>query len=597
MMPLLRLYRGMLVCLVLIFGTWVVVVPSVGAAKDSTSVRQPNVLVILTDDQGWGDLSFSGNQNLATPEIDALARGGACFDAFYVCAVCAPTRAEFLTGRYHPRTGVSGVSTGQERMNPDEATLADYLKAAGYATGAFGKWHNGTQPPYHPNHRGFDEYYGFTSGHWSHYFDVPMDYNGQRVRGKGFIIDDLTDHALRFIEENRDRPFFCYVPYNTPHSPMMVPDRFYRKFADKELEQIHRDPNLEDVQMTRAALALCESIDWSVGRLLRKLDELHLKEDTIVLYFSDNGPNSYRWNGGLKGRKGSVDEGGLRSPLFVRWPGKIPAGTSVGEVVGAIDLLPTLVELTGGKPFDGKPLDGQSFLSLLMPSEQKWQPRPLFSTWRKKASVRDGAYRYDRSGALYNLAEDPGQQLDIAELFPEKARQLGQQLEGHIAEMDAALGEAAQRPYPVGYSHLTQLPVRDAVPHGGITRSSKAPNNSFLENWTGGDQFITWEVDVLHAGQYEVTLFYTCAAAHTGLTVRLEGGGGATQAQLTEAFDPPLYDKRRERVEKSHYVMKDFKPMSLGTLSLSKGRTVLKLAVENLQGAGAMDVYAIDLLR
>jgi len=268
----------------------------------SAIATPPNVVVILADDQGWGDLSGTGNTNLATTNIDSLAQDGATVEYFYVCAVCAPTRAEFLTGRYHPRTGVSGVSRGDERLNADETTIADVFHAAGYATGAFGKWHNGTQPPLHPNNRGFDEFYGFTSGHWGHYFSPPLDHNGKRVRGDGFIADDFADHAIRFIRENQERPFFCYVPFNTPHSPMMVPDRFYDKFAGKAPELRHRDGAKEDVMMTRAALALCENIDWNVGRILQTLQELELSDNTIVVYFSANGPISWRWNGGMKGR-------------------------------------------------------------------------------------------------------------------------------------------------------------------------------------------------------------------------------------------------------------------------------------------------------
>ena len=157
------------------------------------SAVPPNVVVILTDDQGWGDLSVHGNTNLSTPYIDSLATDGALFERFYFCPVCAPTRAEFLTGRYHPRGGVKGVSTGEERLDLDEVTIADTFRAAGYATAAFGKWHNGTQYPYHPRGRGFDEYYGFTSGHWGHYFSPILDHNGVIVRGKGYVIDDFTE--------------------------------------------------------------------------------------------------------------------------------------------------------------------------------------------------------------------------------------------------------------------------------------------------------------------------------------------------------------------------------------------------------------------
>ncbi|MHC5542910.1 sulfatase-like hydrolase/transferase, partial [Singulisphaera rosea] len=293
---------------------------------------RPNIVLIVSDDQGWGDLSVHGNTNLSTPNIDSLARDGALFDRFFVCPVCSPTRAEFLTGRYHPRGGVWSTSTGGERLDLDEKTIGDTFKRSGYTVGAFGKWHSGTQYPYHPNARGFDEFYGFCSGHWGDYFNPPLEHNGRLVRGDGFITDDLTNHALSFIESNRDRPFFCYLPLNTPHSPMQVPDRFFAKFKDAKLGLSARGDQPEDVDFTRAALAMCENIDWNVGRLLKRLDELKLAEDTIVLYFCDNGPNGWRWNGGMKGRKGSTDEGGVRSPLLLRWPGHVKPGTKVSPI-------------------------------------------------------------------------------------------------------------------------------------------------------------------------------------------------------------------------------------------------------------------------
>ena len=299
---------------------------------DSAPAQQPNVIVILSDDQGWGDLSVHGNFNLATPNIDSLARDGASFDRFFVCPVCSPTRAEFLTGRYHPRSGVYSTSAGGERMDLDEVTIADTFRAAGYATAAFGKWHNGMQYPYHPNGRGFQEFYGFCSGHWGNYFSPPLERNGELVRGEGFMVDDFTNHALQFIEAHREKPFFVYLPYNTPHSPMQVPERWWDEFANKELALRHRDPEREVVPHTRAALAMCENIDWNVGRILKRLEELALADNTIVLYFCDNGPNGSRWNGGMRGRKGSTDEGGVRSPMLIRWPRKIKAGaTREGE--------------------------------------------------------------------------------------------------------------------------------------------------------------------------------------------------------------------------------------------------------------------------
>ncbi|MCH7916945.1 MAG: arylsulfatase, partial [Planctomycetes bacterium] len=394
---------------------------SVGAAQ-----HRPNVIVILSDDQGWGDLSANGNSNLATPHIDSLAAEGAKFDRFYVCPVCSPTRAEFLTGRYHPRSGVYSTSAGGERMDLDETTIADTFKAAGYATGAFGKWHNGMQYPYHPNGRGFDEYYGFCSGHWGNYFSPPLDHNGKIVRGKGFVIDDFTDRAIAFIEQSNraGKPFFAYLPYNTPHSPMQVPDRWWDRFKDKELEMHNRDPQRENVAHIRAALAMCENIDWNVGRLLAKLDDLNIAEETIVVYFCDNGPNGWRWNGGMKGRKGSTDEGGVRSPLHIRWTGKIKPGTVPLQIGAAIDLLPTLADLAGISLRGEKPLDGISLKPYLMKDSRKWQSRLIFSHWRNRVSVRTQTHRLDHQGQLFDMVNDPGQNRDISKEQPRLTRQL-----------------------------------------------------------------------------------------------------------------------------------------------------------------------------
>ena len=491
------------------------------------------------------------------------------------------------------------MSRGEGRLNFDETTVADLLKAGGYVTGCFGKWHNGTQPPYHPNDRGFNEFYGFTSGHWGHYFSPPLDHNGQHVRGNGFIVDDFTDHALAFIEANHQRPFFCYVPYNTPHSPMMVPDRFYAKFEGKNPGMRHRDLQREDVMMTRAALAMCENIDWNVGRILEKLDELELRENTIVIYFSDNGPNSYRWNGGMKGRKGSIDEGGLRAPFFIRWPQKIQPGTTIPQIAGAIDLLPTLTDLTGVETSIDKlkPLDGRSLSPLLLANSGKWTPRLLFSIRRNQVSVRTQQYRLDASGGLYDIESDPGQHMDIADRHTELTARLRLQAKKHNAEMQTHFQANTSRPFTVGYGSSTTLTARDGVGHGTIQRSSRAPNNSFFTNWTRADDFITWDIDVGKTGRYEVIVYYTCADGDEGTTLQLSmADGTSTQAIVKEAFDPPLYDKSKERVLNSHYFVKDFKPLRLGMLHLNKGRGTLRLGALNIKGRQVVDVHSLDLL-
>jgi len=202
---------------------------------NSEEINKPNIVLIIADDQGWGDLSLNGNTDLNTPNIDALANNGVTFENFYVQPVCSPTRAELLTGRHFTRLGVHGTSAGGERMNLGETTISEILKKAGYQTAAFGKWHNGMQPPYHPNSRGFDDFYGFTSGHWGNYFSPMLEHNGKIVKGNGFLVDDLTEHGIDFIEKNKDQPFFLYLPFNTPHSPMQVPDEYYNRFANMEL--------------------------------------------------------------------------------------------------------------------------------------------------------------------------------------------------------------------------------------------------------------------------------------------------------------------------------------------------------------------------
>jgi arylsulfatase A-like enzyme len=557
--------------------------------------RRPNVVLILADDQGWGDLSVHGNANLKTPNIDSLARDGAIFDRFFVCPVCSPTRAEVLTGRYHPRGGVYSTSTGGERLNLDEKTIADAFQAAGYATGAFGKWHNGTQYPYHPMARGFDEYYGFTSGHWGQYFDPVLDHNGKLVRGKGFIIDDLTDHAMDFMTRNKAKPFFCYIPYNTPHSPFQIPDEYWDRFKGKNLSMLHRSGK-DDLDKTRSALALCENIDWNVGRILKKLDALGIADDTIVLYFSDNGPNGVRWNGDMQGRKGSTDEGGVRVPCLVRWPGRIPKGRRIPQIAGAIDLLPTLTAMAGIPTVSTKPLDGKDVSPLLTTTVTQWPDRTILSTWRGRVSVRSQQYRLDHKGKLFDLTADPGQRKDIAKAKPDVARRLKADADTFRAEVLPG-NRSDDRPLPVGYPDFptTLLPARDGVPHGQVKRSNRFPNCTFFQNWTGKDDSMTWDIEVATAGSYEAVVLYTCPEQDVGSTIELSFNGAALKAKVTEAHDPPLKGMEFERVKRGESYVKDFRPLPLGTFQFKKGRGPLTLRALDIAGKTVMDVRSVLL--
>lgn len=564
------------------------------------SQSKPNILVIMTDDQGWGDLSLNGNTDLSTPHIDSLARDGVSFDRFYVSPVCSPTRAEFLTGRYHSRSGVRGTSKGEERMNVDERTIADVFKAAGYATATFGKWHSGMQYPYHPNARGFDEFYGFCSGHWGDYFSPQLEHNGEIVKGEGFVIDDFTNRATAYMEQQHadGKAFFVFLSYNTPHSPMQVPDEWWAKFDNKKLTHDHPGRKKEDADHTRAALALCENIDWNVGRLLTKLDELKITEDTVVIYLSDNGPNGHRWNGGMKGIKGSVDEGGVRSPLLVRWPGKVAAGKRIAPISAAIDLLPTLTAMADIPLASPKPLDGISLAPLLADPESGSPERMIFSHWNRKISVRTQRFRLDPEGKLFDMIADPGQLKNISSEQPETTRDL----KAAVAEWEKAvlrnLGKD-ERPFVIAHPAVpwTQIPARDGISHGKIKRSSVHPNCSYFHNWTSTDDKITWDVEVGAAGNYEVEIWYTCPADDIGSTIELSLGESRLRGKITEAHDPPIRGLEGERVPRTESYAKDFRPLKLGVINMSKGVGKLTLRALEIPGSQAMGFRLLTLKR
>ena len=557
---------------------------------EEQSPDKPNVIIILSDDQGWGDLSMNGNAAVSTPNIDKMAAGGVTFDRFYVCPVCSPTRAEMLTGRYHVRCGVYSTSAGGERLDLDETLMPEVFREAGYATAAYGKWHNGMQPPYHPNARGFDDYYGFCSGHWGNYFDPLLEHNGELVKGNGFIIDDLTDHGLEFIEKNRDKPFFLYLPYNTPHSPMQVPDRWWEKFREKELRQRGTIAGREDVDHTRAALAMCENIDWNVGRILAKLDELDLSENTIVIYFSDNGPNGHRWNDRMKGTKGSTDEGGVRSPLCIRWEGTLDAGKKIKEISAAIDLLPTLADLAGIDFQPDKPLDGVSLVPLMTGRSEPWEDRLIFNHWRR-TGVRSQDYRMDFEGQLFDMVNDPGQTRDIADEKPEIRSRLSTALEQWKKEVLSELPETDTRTFPIGHPDYPyiQIPARDGRATGNIVRSNRYPNCSYFTHWTSTEDQITWDVEVLEDGDFEVEIYYTCPAEDIGSAFELSFNGEKITGTVSTPYDPPLRGMENDRVPRTESYVKDFRPLNMGTIHLTNGKGSLVLKAIEIPGSQVMD--------
>lgn len=582
---------------------WSLIIPIVllgcNTKEARVEERRPNVILIMADDQGWGDLSYHGNSNLSTPNIDRIAENGVTFENFYVQPVCSPSRAELLTGRHFVKLGVYSTSTGGERLNLDETTLAEVFQSAGYPTAIYGKWHNGMQPPYHPNARGFSDFYGFASGHWGNYFNPLLEHNGKLVDGKGYLPDDLTDHGLQFIEENKEQPFFLFLPYNTPHSPMQVPDAYWNKFEGKEFSKRHYAENLEDFDFTRAALAMVENIDYNVGRIAEKIKSLDLEEETIMVYLSDNGPNSWRWNAAMRGRKGSVDEGGVRSPFFVQWRGMLPEGKVVKQIAATPDIFPTLCDLAGIEAKTEKSLDGQSLRPLLLEDQPSWPARTIVNYWGGKISLRTEKHRLDDDNRLYNMINDRGQKTDISTSEKQLTDSLVRLKEDWVKRYVIAPNDRKFRPFTVGHPdfEFTQLPARDGTAHGNIIRSNRYPNCSYFTNWTASTDSIKWEIEVLGEGEYEVEIYYTCQLEDLGSNVVLEFEGRQLSFDITEGYNPPEIGMENDRVPRIESYVKDFRKLNAGSIYLKKGSGALNLHAPHIPGKSVMDLRLINLVR
>jgi arylsulfatase A-like enzyme len=561
---------------------------------------QPNIIIILSDDQGWGDLGFNGNQAVSTPMLDKMAKNGVSFQHFYVSPVCSPTRAEFLTGRYHVRGGVSSTSTGRVRLDLDETTIAQIFKKAGYSTAAYGKWHNGGQAPYHPNSRGFDDFYGFCSGHWGNYFNPILEHNGEIIRGKGFITDDLTNHAIDFIGKHSKSPFFLYLPLNTPHSPMQVPESYWAKYKNIQLTQKGSIPSKENILHTKAALALSENIDWNVGRLMKQLDQLKLTKNTIVIYFSDNGPNGHRWNGGMKGIKGTTDEGGVRSPLIMQWPGKLKGGIQIKTIASVMDLLPTLADLANIPLDSKKPLDGKSLKPFLLGQPNSYDAdRMIVNYWNNQSSVRSQNFRLSADGALYNLEEDYHQTKNVANAFPSEYQKLLMVKKNWELEVLSELPKEDKRPLIIGHPDLklTQLPVSEGLGHGNIKRSNQFPNDSHLTNWLTKEDFISWEVALEKEGNFKIDVYYSCSKDNIGTELSISFGENSVKNVLKKENNVPLIGMEHDAVPRDESYIKDFISLNLGTIHLKPGKGTLKLMSHNLLKANDLDIKLVTLRR
>jgi arylsulfatase B len=421
--------------------------------------RRPNVLLIFVDDLGYGELGCQGNPQIPTPHIDAIAERGIRFTSGYVSApYCSPSRAGLLTGRYQTRFGHERNFIGKDNLDPDiglptgERTLADALRDAGYATGLVGKWHLGGTPEYHPQARGFDEFFGFL--HEGHFY-VPPPYDGvvshlrekeppydannpilrgrKEVREDEYLTDALTREALAFIDRHRDEPFFLYLSYNAIHSPMQAKVDDVKRFA--HIEDEHR----------RVFAGMLAALDRGVGAVMDRLRDLGLARDTLVFFISDNGGPPAELtssNAPLRGGKGRLWEGGIRTPFIVQWTGRLPAGVTDDRPVIALDVYPTALAAAGMAPEPGRTMDGVNLLPYLAGDRDGPPHEELFWRYRDRIALRRGKWkliRQDGPMRLFDLSRDIGETNDLMDEQPEVARAMRERLDAINAEMVAPL--------------------------------------------------------------------------------------------------------------------------------------------------------------
>lgn len=425
-------------------------------AASPLSGSRPNIILVMTDDQGYAQLGAHGHPWLKTPNLDRLHGQSARFTTFMVAPTCSPTRAAIMSGRHPEKNGITHTILERDRMAPGTVTLPQVLKKAGYVSGIFGKWHLGDEAAYQPENRGFDEVFVHGAGGigqaykcsnadapGNKYFDPAIRHNGTFVKTKGFCTDIFFKQALSWIRQQGEakQPFFAYISTNAPHGPFIAPPGNRKRFTDLGFKE-----------QNAGYYGMIENIDENMGLLLAKLDEWKLSENTVLIFMSDNGsagegaqprgggnlaPGHPVHNAGMKGFKNSTDEGGSRVPFLIRWPGKLEAGRDIGTLAAHIDILPTLAALAGA-PIPEKQVEGRSLLPLLEAQPRvDWADRFIFNhicRWPTGAnpddfrdvnySVRNQRYRLvgpkkGEQAQLYDMIEDPSQTTNVADKHPE----------------------------------------------------------------------------------------------------------------------------------------------------------------------------------
>ena len=517
---------------------FVVAVALAGRARSSEPEDPPNVIIVMTDDQGYGDYGFMGNPVIQTPNLDSMAARSAQMTQFYVSPVCSPTRASLMTGRYNYRTRVVDTWIGRSMMEPAEVTLAEILRDAGYATGLFGKWHLGDNYPLRPQDQGFEEVLMHRGGGIGQpsdppegkgqYTDPVLIRNGAKTRTDGFVTDVLFDHALNWIQaqSQKENPFFAYIPTNAPHAPFHdVPDSLLAVYQGMDLgndqfPQKGRPLPDEANQDRRARIySMITNIDQNVGRLFDCLRETDLTENTLVVFLGDNGPNGRRYVGGLRGSKASVYEGGVRTPFLMHWPGKLSGDQASSRPAAHIDVLPTVLDALDVSAPQGVRLDGRSFWPQITGESESWPKRPIViqshrgdvPTRYHQFMVRRGKWklvhpsgfgRPDFKGSpdfeLYDLNADPHERNELSEKRPEVVEELRAAYNRWFDDVSTTRpGNYGKPRMIVGTRHQTR-----AV----LTRQDWHPTND--AGWGALEATGYWSLSVAEADTFDVRIRY-----------------------------------------------------------------------------------------
>ncbi|MFR9532606.1 MAG: sulfatase-like hydrolase/transferase [Rikenellaceae bacterium] len=575
---------------------------AVGLSASCLSARaeSPNVLLVLTDDQGWGDFGFNGNDIISTPVLDALSQRSAHFTNFYVSPLSASTRAGILTGRDHLRTGAMSVTRSSENMDTREQTIAEVFKANNYATGCFGKWHNGAHYPQDPNGQGFDEFVGFCSGHLTNYFDSRLQHNQAFFNASAYITDVLTNSAIDFMTSSieAEKPFFCYVPYNAPHAPYQVPDEYYEKYAHLEGEHSGE---------TIATYAMCENLDFNIGRLLQYISDNDLDDNTIIIFLSDNGPHGERYNGGMRGVKGHPYEGGFKVPCLVYWQGQIEA-IKLPQTASYVDLMPTILDLCGIEfsEVDSRKISGTSLKGLLTGEQDQLADRYLFthrSNSDRVLAPNNGVIYNDThklitfeggKRELYNKVTDPAEQHELSAEQPELAAKMANEYDEWFASATREYERSISRTAHIGVLDTTiELPAHEALMSG---RTRYYTN---IHGWAGDwmvdmapEDSIYWEVIVDTAGDYQVTLQYSSVGRPH--KVSLNGAEAvALESYAAQRIESP---DRSPRVEAYEQI---WGRQNIGVLHLDKGENLIRLLFNDNKKIeqGSLEVKGIEVTK